>query len=171
MKKPTSTAGAKRPAKAHRKTREELNQEARDRKRAKKHSGHASGSRANGSSASGSAAQQSKQKDPRIGSKTPIPLGVTNAPVIKQQKPKKSEKPMLSPQAELDMLENDERLDALLERLEGGEALNAEEQKWVDAKLDRIDELMQQLGLSYDDEEDEEEEKQDDMMRLLKGGN
>lgn len=35
MKKPTSAAGAKRPAKARRKTREELNQEARDRKRDK----------------------------------------------------------------------------------------------------------------------------------------
>ncbi|WP_317179808.1 Der GTPase-activating protein YihI [Lelliottia amnigena] len=171
MKKPTSAAGAKRPAKAHRKTREELNQEARDRKRVKKHSGHSAGSRANGSSASGSATQNSKQKDPRIGSKTPIPLGVTDTPVVKQHKPK-SEKPMLSPQAELDMLENDERLDALLGRLEAGEKLNVEEQKWVDAKLDRIDELMQQLGLSYeDDEDDEEEEKQDDMMRLLKGGN
>jgi ribosome assembly protein YihI (activator of Der GTPase) len=34
MKKPTSAA-AKRPAKARRKTREELNQEARDRKREK----------------------------------------------------------------------------------------------------------------------------------------
>ncbi|KAI3490441.1 hypothetical protein L1887_45273 [Cichorium endivia] len=76
---------------------------------------------------------------------------------------------MLSPQAELDLLENDERLDALLERLEEGETLTAEEQSWVDAKLDRIDELMQKLGLSYDDDEDEEEdEKQEDMMRLLK---
>jgi ribosome assembly protein YihI (activator of Der GTPase) len=28
----------------------------------------------------------------------------------------------------------------------------------VDAKLDRIDELMQKLGLSYDDDEEEEEE-------------
>ena len=56
--------------------------------------------------------------------------------------------------------------------LEEGETLTAEEQSWVDAKLDRIDELMQKLGLSYDDEEDEEEdEKQEDMMRLLKGGN
>lgn len=79
---------------------------------------------------------------------------------------------MLSPQAELDLLENDERTDALLERLEEGETLTAEEQSWVDAKLDRIDELMQKLGLSYDDEDDEEEdEKQEDMMRLLKGGN
>ena len=171
MKKPTSASGAKRPAKAHRKTREELNQEARDRKKKKKHSGHSAGSRANGSGDAGSSAQNSKQKDPRIGSKTPIALGVTTTtPVTRQQKPK-SEKPMLSPQAELDTLENDERLDALLERLEAGESLNAEEQKWVDAKLDRIDELMQQLGLSYDDEDEEEEEKQDDLMRLLKGGN
>ena len=69
------------------------------------------------------------------------------------------------------MLENDERLDALLERLEEGGTLNAEEQAWVDAKLDRIDALMQQLGLSYDDEDEEEEERQEDMMRLLKGGN
>ena len=78
---------------------------------------------------------------------------------------------MLSPQAELELLENDERLDALLERLEEGGTLNAEEQSWVDAKLDRIDELMHQLGLSYDDEDEEEEERQEDMMRLLKGGN
>jgi len=172
MKKPTSAAGAKRPAKARRKTREELNQEARDRKRDKKHRGHAAGSRASGSGESGASAKNKQQKDPRIGSKTPVPLGVTNAPVTRQHKPK-SEKPMLSPQAELDLLENDERLDALLERLEEGETLNAEEQSWVDAKLDRIDELMQKLGLSYDDEEEEEEEeeKQDDMMRLLKGGN
>ena len=80
---------------------------------------------------------------------------------------------MLSPQAELDMLESDERLDALLERLENDEILTAEEQKWVDAKLDRIDELMQKLGLSYDDDEEEEEEEagKEDMMRLLRGGN
>jgi len=170
MKKPTSAAGAKRPAKARRKTREELNQEARDRKREKKHRGHAAGSRASGG-ASGASANNKQQKDPRIGSKKPVPLGVTDAPVTRQHKPK-SEKPMLSPQAELDLLENDERLDALLERLEEGETLNAEEQSWLDAKLDRIDELMQKLGLSYDDEdEEEEEEKQEDMMRLLKGGN
>lgn len=68
------------------------------------------------------------------------------------------------------LLETDERLDALLERLEAGETLSAEEQSWVDAKLDRIDELMQKLGLSYDDDEEEEEdEKQEDMMRLLRG--
>lgn len=170
MMKPTSTPRGKGPAKARRKTREEINQEARDRKRQKKHRGHAAGSRASGSEGTSGGGNQNKQKDPRIGSKTPIPLGVTEK-VTKQHKPK-SEKPMLSPQAELDLLETDERLDALLERLEAGETLSAEDQSWVDAKLDRIDELMQKLGLSYDDEEEEEEEeKQEDMMRLLKGGN
>lgn len=168
MKKPASAPRDK----VRRKTRQELNDEARALKRKKKHRGHTAGSRASGSESASGGKGQKQQKDPRIGSKTPIPLGVNQAPVTKQQKPK-SEKPMLSPQDELDMLENDERLDALLERLEEGEALTAEEQSWVDAKLDRIDELMQKLGLSYDDEEDEEdeEEKQEDMMRLLKGGN
>lgn len=169
MKKPTSAPRSKAFGKQRRKTREELNQEARDRKRLKKHRGHAPGSRASGGNST-SGGNQSQQKDPRIGSKTPVPLGVTEK-VARQHKPK-SEKPMLSPQAELDLLETDERLDALLERLEAGETLSAEDQAWADAKLDRIDELMQKLGLSYDDEEDEEEdEKQEDMMRLLRGGN
>ena len=169
MKKPSSVPHGKKS----RKTREELNQEARERKHQKKHRGHPAGSRATGANADSASKKQGQQHDPRIGSKKPIPLGVTESstPTIKQHKPK-SEKPMLSPQAELDLLENDERLDALLERLEEGGTLNAEEQTWVDAKLDRIDELMQQLGLSYDDDEDEdEEERKEDMMRLLKGGN
>ncbi|MEF3107600.1 Der GTPase-activating protein YihI [Raoultella sp. WB_B2P2-3] len=168
MKKPTAVSRGK----TQRKTREEVNQESRDRKRQKKHRGHTAGSRATGGEASSAGKKAGQQQDPRIGSKKPIPLGVTEStPATKQHKPK-SEKPMLSPQAELDLLENDERLDALLERLEEGGSLNAEEQTWVDAKLDRIDELMQQLGLSYDDDEDEEEEeRKEDMMRLLKGGN
>ena len=171
MKKPTSAPRSKAPGKQRRKTREELNLEARDRKNDKKHRGNAAGSRANGTGGASGGNKQKQQQDPRIGSKKPIALGVTDAPVVKQPKPK-SEKPMLSPQAELDMLESDERLDALLERLENDETLSAEDQKWVDAKLDRIDELMQQLGLSYDDDEEEEEEEgKEDMMCLLRGGN
>lgn len=166
MKKPSTNPRGK----VRRKTREELNQEGRDRKREKKHRGNASGSRANGGDGASGSGRSKQQKDPRIGSKKPIPLGVTDTPVNKQHKPK-SEKPMLSPQAELEMLETDERLDALLECLEEGETLSADDQAWVDAKLDRIDELMQKLGLSYDDDEEEEEEGKEDMMRLLKGGN
>ncbi|MCT4707494.1 Der GTPase-activating protein YihI [Enterobacteriaceae bacterium H16N7] len=170
MKQQNSAAPGSKTAKVRRKSREEVDQEARERKRAKKHRGHSAGSRASGSSQAQGGKGSSQAKDPRIGSKKPIALGVTEAPAAKpkQHKPK-SEKPMLTPQAELDLLENDERLDALLERLEEGEALSAEEQTWVNAKLDRIDALMAELGIAYED--DEEEDKGDDLMRLLKGGN
>ncbi|WP_435955859.1 Der GTPase-activating protein YihI [Dryocola sp. BD626] len=171
MKQQNSAPQGSKPAKVRRKSREEIDQEARDRKRQKKHRGHSAGSRATGGTSAQGGKGAGQPKDPRIGSKKPIALGVTETPAAKpkQHKPK-SEKPMLTPQAELDLLENDERLDALLERLEEGEALSAEEQSWVNAKLDRIDALMEELGISYDDEE-EDEEKTDDLMRLLKGGN
>ena len=99
MKKPTSATRGK----SGRKSREELNQEARDRKRQKKHRGHAAGSRANGGDAASAGKKQRQAQDPRVGSKKPIPLGgsESSAPAPKQHKPK-SEKPMLSPQAELE---------------------------------------------------------------------
>lgn len=174
MKQQSGPAHGKGRAKPYRKSREELDMEARDRKRQKKHRGNVSGSRGNVSAGSQDGNGSSRQqKDPRIGSKKPIALGVTDAPVKPKQpqhKPK-SEKPMLTPQAELDLLENDERLDGLLERMEAGETLAKEDRQWVNEKLDRIDSLMQQLGLSYDDDEPEEEEAQEDMMRLLRGNN
>ena len=103
MKPSSSNSRSKGHAKARRKTREELDQEARDRKRQKKRRGHAPGSRAAGGNTTSGSKGQNAPKDPRIGSKTPIPLGVTEK-VTKQHKPK-SEKPMLSPQAELELLE------------------------------------------------------------------
>lgn len=166
MKQPTSHG--KKPAKSRRETREELNQSARDRKRQKKHRGNAPGSRA-GTGQQGAAARKAAgEKDPRIGSKKPVDLGVksapVNAPVV--------QKVALSPREELNKLESDDRLDSLLERIENGETLTADEQSWVDAQLDRIDALMQQLGLSYDDDEDDDDDEpaQEDMMRLLRGG-
>ncbi|WP_210497627.1 GTPase-activating protein, partial [Pantoea ananatis] len=71
------------------------------------------------------------------------------------------------PEEELAQLENSERLDALLDRLEKGETLSSEDQGWLDVTLDRIDELMEQLGIEMDEEEDQEAEE--DMYRLLKG--
>ncbi|MGD9426473.1 Der GTPase-activating protein YihI [Pantoea sp. NSTU24] len=172
MKQPARAAHGKPAVKAKRKSRDEINNEARDRKRDKKHRGHASGSRANPAApASSNGRQAESAKDPRIGSKKPVALiadGKTAA-----VKPKKSvEKPAakkvrLTPEEELAKLENDERLDALLDRLENGETLSAEDQGWLDASLDRIDELMEQLGIVMDDDEDDKAEE--DMYRLLKG--
>lgn len=111
--------------KARRKIREELDQEVRDRKRQKKRRGYASGSRVAGGNITLGSKGQNVLKDLRIGSKIFILLGVIEK-VIKQYK-SKSEKFMFLSQAELELLETDERLDALLERLEVGEILSVEE--------------------------------------------
>lgn len=171
MKQPVRGAHGKPATKAKRKSREELNQAARERKRDKKHRGNASGSRANPEVSSGKSGQSNKTKDPRIGSKKPIPLvadgPTSSAPVKKAVKPV-AEKVRLSPEEELAQLENSERLDLLLDRMESGDTLSAEEQAWLDETLDRIDELMEQLGINMDDEA-EDEQAEEDMYRLLKG--
>jgi len=174
MKQPARTPQDKKPgAKVKRKTRDEINQEARDRKRDKKHSGNTSGSRANPVTESQKGANGKPAKDPRIGSKKPIALGpdvVASKPKpAKVAKPVVEKKARLSPEEELAQLENDERLDALLDRLENGDALSAEEQAWLDQSLDRIDVLMEQLGIALDDGA-EDEQAEEDMYRLLKGG-
>ncbi len=176
MKQPARTPQGQKPAaKNKRKTRDQLNQEARDRKRDKKRSGNASGSRANPVTESPKAGSGNNSKDPRIGSKKPVALG-GEAVGAKPSKPAKApkvqpeKKPRLTPQEELAMLENDERLDALLDCLESGESLPAEDQAWLDQALDRIDVLMEQLGIALDDDV-EDEAAEEDMYRLLKGGN
>lgn len=174
MKQPARTSQVKKPAaRVKRKTREEINQEARDRKREKKHSGHTSGSRANPATVSQKGDKSKPVKDPRIGSKKAIALGAdvpAGQPVnpVKAAKPAVEKKPRLTPEEELAKLENDERLDALLDRLENGEVLSAEDQAWLDQSLDRIDVLMEQLGIALDDDA-EDEKAEEDMYRLLKG--
>ncbi|EMF06710.1 Der GTPase activator [Serratia marcescens VGH107] len=152
----------------------ELDQEARERKRLKKRRGHASGSRTQVESGSQKNKSAAEAKDPRIGSKVPVALVVdeTKVKAKPQPKPKTEVKPRLSPEEELAKLENDERLNALLDRIDDGETLNAQEQAYVDKTLDRIDVLMDVLGIELGDEDDEEEEeKQEDILKLLKGGN
>ncbi|MGE9553790.1 Der GTPase-activating protein YihI [Erwinia amylovora] len=174
MKQPARAPQDKKPAaKNKRKSRDEINTEARDRKRDKKHRGNASGSRANPVTPEKKGGNGSQEKDPRIGSKKPIALGSDAQPAKKALKPAKpapEKKPRLTPEEELAKLENDERLDTLLNRLESGETLKAEDQAWLDQTLDRIDVLMEQLGIALDDDADDEE-AEEDMYRLLKGGN
>lgn len=175
MKQPARASLDKKPAaKTKRKTRDDVNNEARDRKRDKKHRGNASGSRANPVVQKQKGSSAGDSKDPRIGSKKPVPLvadGTSSKPSkpVKASQPVEKKKPRLSPQEELTALENDERLDTLLDRLENGETLSAEEQAWLDETLDRIDVLMEELGIALD-EGAEDEEAEEDMYRLLKGG-
>ncbi|EPL6454572.1 Der GTPase-activating protein YihI [Providencia rettgeri] len=163
---------AAKPKKKYRKTKEELNAEGRERKREKKHRGNKSGSRNQDSSSNNQKSGQNSLVDPRLGSKKPIPLIIdekqVSKPVIEKKQPVVKEK--LTPEKELELLESDDRLDSLLARLEDGETVNAEEQKYINTCLDRIDELMNILGIEYaeEEEEEEDEDKLDDIMRILK---
>ncbi|MCX8597260.1 MULTISPECIES: Der GTPase-activating protein YihI [unclassified Gilliamella] len=145
------------------KTRQEINEESRELKRKRKHKGLPSGSRFNGK-------QNNKKtsniiKDPRIGSKKPISLVQTDDPIIKVNQPKKVK---LTPEQELDQLENDTKLDYLLDLVEQGKTLTNEQQSYLDNKLDRIDQLMKQLGYEDNDFDDELEEPKEDIVSLLK---
>ncbi|MGO3568876.1 MAG: Der GTPase-activating protein YihI [Serratia grimesii] len=174
-KAPRAPRSSAATSKTKKKSRVELDQEARERKRAKKRRGLASGSRTQVESANQKNKAGAQTKDPRIGSKVPVALLAEDKPKAKPQAKPKAEakpKPRLTPEEELAKLENDERLDALLDRIDDGETLNAEDQSYVDQTLDRIDALMEQLGIELgDDDEEEEEEKREDILKLLKGGN
>ncbi len=151
------------------KTRQEINEESRELKRKRKHKGLPSGSRFNGPDNNQNKKSTNTIKDPRIGSKKPISLLQTNDSSIKN-KINQPQKTKLTPQQELEQLENDTKLDHLLDLVEQGKTLTDDQQSYLDNKLDRIDQLMKQLGIEDDDFEDDEEldEPKEDIVGLLK---
>lgn len=92
MKQPARAANGKPAVKAKRKSRDDINHEARDRKRDKKHRGHASGSRANPAASENNGGRQADSvKDPRIGSKKPVALiAEGKPPPLNQRKAQKN---------------------------------------------------------------------------------
>ncbi|MBT0727774.1 Der GTPase-activating protein YihI [Rosenbergiella australiborealis] len=166
MKQPSRPTKSK--STERRKTRAELNLEGRERKRKSKLKGNVAGNRSHPKVAQNQGGTAPQKTDPRLGSKTPVPLiaegKVAAAPVIHAT----AEPEKMSRQQELRMLENDPRLDQLLDRLEAGETLSSEDQTWLEARLDRIEELMVLLGIEIDDDE-KDDEAEEDMYRLLKG--
>ena len=131
-------------------------QEGRERKRAAKRKGLKAGSRQQAEQSHNSGNKQ--PKDPRIGSRKPIVL-VLDEKKAKSvaAKPLKEKKLVMTPEQELAAIENDDRLNDLLDRLDNGETLEAAEQAWVDQRVDRYQELMDELGI-IDTDEDEDED-------------
>ncbi len=114
--------------------------EGRLRKKQKKRKGLQTGNR-NSESVEAKQQTATQKRDPRLGSKKKIPL------VVEQHKKNtKLERRQLA-EKELEQLENDAQLNVLLNRIEAGEKLGAGLQSYVDQKLDRIETLMNQLGL------------------------
>lgn len=109
-------------------------------KKSKKHKGHAPGSR-HSEPASKSGQQSHKAKaDPRLGSKKPIQLKVSTDKDKTQQK-------YFSPTKELAAIEQDHRLEILLDKVEQEQILSAEEQQYVDQKLARHRQLCELLNI------------------------
>lgn len=144
-------------------TRYELDSIAWTEKRKKKHKGLSAGSRH--SSADDNTNKQSAVKaDPRVGSRKKIPLIIemVNKPEkgkvitpIKTDAPAAPKK--LDPMLELEQLENNECLNDLLDQLDEGKTLSAEDQQFVDDCLARIEQLMQELGLTEEEEDNSED--------------
>lgn len=110
-------------------------------KKPKKHTGKPAGSRH--SQAQTNNDKPSKQPiDSRLGSKKPVIL-------VKQQEqtPKRSER-FFSPQQELKSLEQDTRLNRLLDKLEQNQTLGQEEHVYVESKMARHHTLCQLLGIT-----------------------
>ncbi len=140
-------------------------------KRIRKKTGNKPGSRQdadmNQSTKHGSS---SENKDPRLGSKKPIALGVTKStPSKSHDKPASKEQP-IAPirvvdnsevlEQELLALENNEVLQLLAARDEAGEDLSPEEQSELQTSMARYQELLSLLGLEQEEDISTEESSQ-----------
>ncbi|WP_373766450.1 Der GTPase-activating protein YihI [Glaesserella sp.] len=157
-KKPYEQEKTPKPSKNRKPSRYELDAAAREEKKKRKHKGLPSGSRTTEGIVS-KKAESKEIKDPRIGSRKKVPLMVefVNQPEKgKIIKPVPVEPKRLSAEDELEQLENNECLNQFLDELEAGKTLSAKDQQFVDECLDRIHELMTELGIDYEDDEDED---------------
>jgi len=139
-------------------------------KRVRKKSGKEAGNRQKEAMQSNeSTGQQSAKKDPRLGNKTPIALGkfVEKA---KKSKPVPAKKvvpmaavrieqsnetaPNLSPEEELNAIEQDENLQSILAKQEDDIALTEQEVDYYNELMDRHEQLSAELDEEGDSDED-----------------
>lgn len=146
-------------------------QQARERKRKAKLKGHKAGAR---NTVESKQTQKNNIKQAankkQLGSKKPVQLIIEEKPQQSAEQPKVQLQPKvkviksqtqpqapekLSPEKELALIENDQRLNDLLEQLDNEESISAEDQSWVDQQMERHQQLMQELGW-LDDEGEED---------------
>lgn len=132
-------------------------------KRTRKKTGNKPGTRQNVINSTNDADNNKVAKDPRIGSKKPIDLGVKVeaklAKAIKKPEHKSSVAPIrvIEPQQDnlqvaLDKIENDQKLQEILAKQEDDIALTEFEVDYYNELMAEHEELSQKLGLIDDDE-------------------
>ncbi|GAA0813370.1 Der GTPase-activating protein YihI [Colwellia asteriadis] len=131
--------------------------------------------------------QLAAKKDPRLGNKTPIALGKITEKAEKTQqkshKPKIAQaiagvrfaeptKPVFSPEQELEAIEQDEALLAILAKYDEDIALTEQEVEYYNEMMERHQVLTAELGIDdSDDDEDEhvDNDSEDDLWDKLDG--
>lgn len=154
---------------------------ARQRKRDNKRKGLKAGSRQAVEQETSGIKSGSGSKDPRVGSRKPVALVVEPAKKPVAAKPAKAVKTaeqiaeqiaeqqakqlQLKLEQELAAIENDERLNLLLDRLDDGLSVSADDEAWLDARLARHQELLVALGMDDDDDDVAEPASPDDLLQ------
>ncbi|MBO1520517.1 Der GTPase-activating protein YihI [Oceanisphaera pacifica] len=146
----------------------ETAEQIKERKRKAKRNGLAPGSRQNVAEHTTKQGGNKANKDPRLGSKKPVAL-TPSSPASHAEKPPKPTKKQLTEQVaseraqasseltaeqELEQLENNERLNNLLDKVDAGTKLNKADASWLDSTLARHQQLLEQLGLLEADDEE-----------------
>ena len=150
---------------------------ARQRKRDNKRKGLKAGSRQAVEQETSGIKSGSGSKDPRVGSRKPVALVVEPAKKPVAAKPAKAVKTaeqiaeqqakqlQLKLEQELATIENDERLNLLLDRLDDGLSVSADDEAWLDARLAHHQELLVALGMDDDDDDVAEPASPDDLLQ------
>lgn len=116
----------------------------------KNKSGNKAGSRHNSNIVGGKDGSAASKNDPRHGSKKAIKLDLPSQ--VQVIAPKKEQGPKLTDEQKLFKLEEDPRLNQLLDMLEEGKDLNQDDQKWLNKTLNQIEALMERLGITEEDD-------------------
>lgn len=123
-------------------------------KKPKKTSGKAPGNRnslKDNKAASGHVNGSNTHKDARLGSKKKVPLLVSGRT---KSEPSKQVPKFKSPVDELNYIENDPKLQSLLDKIDNELSIAKDEQAYVTKLLDRHKVLCELLGIKQDDEND-----------------
>jgi hypothetical protein len=120
----------------------------------KSHKGNPSGTRNSELTTSGPQNGQRQSTDPRIGSKKPIPLVVET----KADKPKPAKPKYFSPAEELQAIEDDSRLDTLLDQLDQDKKINRDDKAYMDSTLARHKVLCELLGVGDAEQKDPDQD-------------
>ena len=134
-------------------TPQSVNQSVRELTKAKKRKGKPSGNRNSMAESAKLAQRGGAKKDPRLGSKKPIPLIKTSD--SQKAKPKKR---FATPQEELMAIENDPQVQKLMMMIENEQPLSAHDQQFFDAKMKRHRILCELMGIEDEPEIDEEQD-------------